>query len=380
MTFAMKRISINGKFLTAGSTAVHTVAEQLIYALDQRLSDDADLATKLDCQLLVPNRPSKQLELNKITTRSVGYFGWQFWEQVELPLHARGSLLVSFCNLAPIATRNAITMIHDAQMFAAPETFRKKESALYQFTLPKIGRRHRRILTVSEFSKQELVRYNIAKEDVISVIHNGGDHALDRPAQSEILDVLGIKPQRYFLGLANPRPQKNLRVVLRAMQSPEMSDFQLVLIGPNGPAAFAEYGLDVPKNTIFAGYVNDGQLRSLMEAALGFVCPSILEGFGLPPLEAMFYGTPAVCAPESSLPEVCGDAALYADAQDPSAWVAAMHRLRSESPEERAARSEQSQRHARTKTWQAAGEKLATILCAELDSIRIDSSTSKGRG
>lgn len=358
----MAKISFNGKFLTAGPTAVHLVAEEFILSVNEILMANPELAAELTCEVVTPNRDARALDIPAISTRNVGKSGWQFWEQIELPMHTRKSLLVNFCNLAPLWPKNAITMIHDAQMFAAPQTFTKRESSLYQFLLPKIGRRHKRILTVSEFSKKEIVKWSIAPEEKVTVIHIGGDHALKRPSDAKALEKWGLAAGKFVVGLANPRPQKNIKVVLEAMHSDEFTDTPLVLVGPNGPDEFKAYGLSVPPNVIFAGYVTDGEMRTLMEEALAFLCPSVLEGFGLPPLEAMFYGTPAICSPESSLPEACGTAAIYADAHDSSAWKAAILELMNDTPEQRANRATSVKQHASTMTWRHAGEKLVSVL------------------
>ena len=100
-----------------------------------------------------------------------------------------------------------------------------------------------------------------------------------------------------------------------------------MLIGDAGADAFRRRGHPPPPNVTFAGRVTDPELRGLLEGALAFLCPSTTEGFGLPPLEAMALGTPAIVAPEGALPEVCADAALYADARDPAPWAARLRRL-----------------------------------------------------
>jgi glycosyltransferase involved in cell wall biosynthesis len=83
----------------------------------------------------------------------------------------------------------------------------------------------------------------------------------------------------------------------------------------------------LPETTVLAGRVTDAELRALLEGALAYACPSTTEGFGLPPLEAMFVGCPTVVAPCGALPEVCGEAALYAAPDDPVAWAQAFLEL-----------------------------------------------------
>ena len=118
---------------------------------------------------------------------------------------------------------------------------------------------------------------------------------------------------------------------------------------------------------ILAGFVSDGELRSLLEQASSIVFPSLTEGFGLPPLEAMLLGTPAICAPCGALPEVCGDMTLYVDPHDSAAWADAVLKLAHEKEDARANRIRAAKAHAATFNWDAAGRKLADIMVACLE-------------
>jgi glycosyltransferase involved in cell wall biosynthesis len=146
----------------------------------------------------------------------------------------------------------------------------------------------------------------------------------DAPADPAALERLGLKPRGYVLALANTQPHKNVRVLLEAFRHPSLQQLKLVLFGSEGPEAFEARGLAVPPGVIHAGRVSDAELRGLYDQALCLGFPSTTEGFGLPPLEAMQVGCPAVVAPCGALPEVCGPAALYADPGNPQAWVQAI--------------------------------------------------------
>ena len=134
-----------------------------------------------------------------------------------------------------------------------------------------------------------------------------------------------------------------------------------MLVGGATRADFEQAGSRVPANTIFAGQVSDGALRGLLEDALCLAFPSLTEGFGLPPLEAMLVGCPALVAPCGALPEVCGDAALYADPRDPGAWIEAICAL-ADDRALRNARSIAGQTHAVPFSWGAAAAKLRASL------------------
>jgi len=124
------------------------------------------------------------------------------------------------------------------------------------------------------------------------------------------------------LALANTQTHKNIDVLFKAFQSADLSGSQLVLFGPASRRDFEDLGSKVPANVIFAGRVSDEELSGLMTSAGALAFPSLTEGFGLPPLEAMALGCPVVVAPCGALPEVCGDAAFYADPNKPDEWSA----------------------------------------------------------
>ncbi|MFD1491068.1 glycosyltransferase, partial [Ancylobacter vacuolatus] len=154
------------------------------------------------------------------------------------------------------------------------------------------------------------------------------DHVLRAPAQDDILPRLGLVKRGYALALANLMPHKNIPLLIRAFARPALAGMTLVLVGGAGREAFAAAGIIAGANVLFPGYVSDGEMRALQAHALAVCTPSLTEGFGMPPVEGLLLGTPAVIAPCGALPEVCGPGALQADPRDPAAWEAALLRLR----------------------------------------------------
>jgi glycosyltransferase involved in cell wall biosynthesis len=349
-------IVINGKFLRAGPTGVHRVGHELLRAIGA-----IDAADRLPVEALVPPGDAAFIASPPVPVREVGRLPGQLWEQVDLPRAARGRTILSLCNLAPVATRNAVTMIHDAQVFITPESYSRTFRTWYRFVLRAAGRRHRRILTVSHFSKAQLVDHGIAPADRIAVIHNGVDHILRVAADRGIVAHLGLQPRGYAVALANTQQHKNIGLLLAAFARPEMADLKLVLVGGATRPDFEALGHVVPANVVFAGKASDAALRGLIEQALCLAFPSLTEGFGLPPVEAMLLGCPAVIAPCGALPEVCGDAAMVADPHDPSAWSAALRTLHAD-PAVWTAWSEAGQRHAALFTWDRAARQLLAVL------------------
>ncbi|MEM5450497.1 glycosyltransferase family 4 protein [Paraburkholderia guartelaensis] len=320
-TIASKTIAFNGKFFGAAPTGVHKVAEQLVAATDALIAGQA--GSGLDCTLVVRDRVEIPRYRNISCVREsrwVRRIHRIAWEQCYLPLARRRDFILNLCNLGPLLHRDSATMIHDAQVYSAPESyslpFRLWYKSLYFF----IGKRHKIIFTVSEFSKAELVRYGIANADKIVVVHNGCDHVLQVQPDARQVAALSLKPRRYVLALANTQKHKNVGILLKAFASAQLSDVELVLFGNATQADFEGLGHVVPPNVRFTGRISDAELVGLMTHAGALAFPSLTEGFGLPPLEAMALGCPVIAAPLGALPEVCGKAVLYADPFDADAW------------------------------------------------------------
>jgi glycosyltransferase involved in cell wall biosynthesis len=354
-------VVFNGKFLSAQPTGVHRVADELIRHVDSALAARPDLASERRWDLVKPRDARRSMAMSVVRERTAGLLTWQAWEQFELPWLTRGATLVNLCNLAPVVARDSVTMIHDAQVFITPESYGKAFAAWYRFALPAIGRSSRMILTVSDYSRRMLAEYGVAPAEKIAVVHNGVDHLNAITPDPLIVDQLALPPGRFIVALANTQKHKNIRLLLETMARPAMAAVPLVLIGRSGPDDFAQAGLNVPANVVFAGAVSDGQMRGLIEAAGCLAFPSTTEGFGLPPLEAMSLGCPVVAAPCGALPEVCGDAALYGEPDDPAAWESHMLSLL-ESSGERANRTRLGRLQAAKFSWARSAERLLELV------------------
>jgi len=356
---SFRRLAINGKFLTAGPTGVHRVAEQLLRQLANHRSELAEVFDESPRLIAPPNLTGKIPHVFDVERN--GIFRGQLWEQFDLPRLSRRDLLLNLCNLGPVASRSAITMIHDAQVFLTSESYSWAFANWYRQVLPAIGLRHARILTVSEFSASQLVRFGVARREQISVIPNGVDHLLGYDPRPEILGRLNLEKRRFVVGLATVQAHKNIGLLLKAFATPALAHLKLVLVGAARRPEFEPLGHIVPANVEFAGRVSDGELRALLEAALCVGFPSTTEGFGLPPLEGMSLGCPAIMAPCGALTEVGGDAALFASPDEPGQWAHIIRKLMDE-PSYWAAYSRAGLERASQFTWKRAGERLVKIV------------------
>lgn len=282
------------------------------------------------------------------------------WEQFILPQKACGGVILSLSNVGPLATNRGITMIHDAQAFTAASSYSAAFVRWYRFLLPRLGRKNLQVLTVSEFSKAQLVAHGVARAERITVIPNGVDHILAFPSDRATVHRLGLTTGRYVVALATTQPHKNIAVLLHAFGRP-IGDLRLILVGKVGPAEMKVAYPHLSDDVLFTGVISDAELRGLLENALCFAMPSTTEGFGLPPLEAMILGTPAVVAPCGALPEVCGGGALYADPCHPEDWRAKIQAL-SDDPAMRKTMSAKGAAQAASFTWARAGDLLINTL------------------
>jgi glycosyltransferase involved in cell wall biosynthesis len=303
--------AINGKFLSQRTTGVQRVGYELTAAFLKLFPDGVDVP------LLLPPNARASTAFPKASP----VFRWlkgSMWEQIALPFASRGRTLISLCNIGPLLRRQQVLLVHDVAVYDLPENYSWKYRAWYRTAYAILSRNVSHIVTVSEFSRQRIIAHLGIAESRISVVRNGVDH-LDRiESDAGILRRLNLRDDGYVLVVGNLSVGKNLaRVLTAANRLSEKHDWQFVVAGGCDLRVFsstAKLDGDLSKNIIAAGYVSDGELKSLYEHAACFVFPSLYEGFGLPPLEAMYCGCPVIVSREAALPEVCGDAAMYCDA------------------------------------------------------------------
>lgn len=248
-------------------------------------------------------------------------------EQFELPLILRRhkvDLLHSPHFLLPLVRPcPAIATIHDVIYLSCPEDLPSRAGRLYyKAMMNACGRMATRLITDSDFSQKEIVRYLHADPAKIEVIYPSVDvkfHRIDDAMQlSAVRERYGID-RDFILCVGIYKQRKNHAGLLRAFHKvvKSGSDVQLVIAGPmaEGESRLRRLAgeLGIAVQVVFTGFVDDATLCALYSAASAFICPSMYEGFGFTVLEAMACGTPVACSSATSLPEVAGKAALYFD-------------------------------------------------------------------
>lgn len=348
-------IYVNARFLGEPVTGLQRWGREVLRALDGMVEDGAIDRARWQFVLLLPGRPAPDAPVFRHhALRSGGLLRSHLWEQFELPLRARGGPLLNFKNTAPLLRRRQLVVIHDLQVFARPGTHGALFNRAYRFLLPRGARRAEALCAVSRSTAAEIEKHFGIPRARITVTGGGHEHALAVPADESILERHRLPRGRYLLAVSSLNPNKNFAAILRALRIARL-DVPLVIAGEANPRVFA--GAPLPAGAIQVGRVGDGELRALYENALGFVFPSFYEGWGLPPGEAMALGCPVLVSITTSLPEVCGEAALYCDPADDDSIARALRKLVEDEPGRRelaALGPAQAAKH----TWRGAAERV----------------------
>jgi glycosyltransferase involved in cell wall biosynthesis len=276
---------------------------------------------------------------------------------VDLARLSADGVLLNLCNLAPLAKRRQVVVLHDATTHALPQAFSRPFRTAYGMLIPAITRRAGQLATVSAFSRDEISRWCGVPSARLSVCYEGGEHILANPADGSILATLGLARGKYFLGVGMGPANKNLGLLLAAFTAAGLGDdVQLVLTGRRSTRVHGTQAA-IPPGVVQAGHVADPELRALYEGALALVYPSSYEGFGLPPLEAMTCGCPVIISDQPALLEVVADAAMVAPMNDIARFTAAIRQV-AVAPAVRARLVADGLQRARSFTWRATAERL----------------------
>lgn len=272
----------------------------------------------------------------------------------------------------PFVRGKKVVTVHDMGFRVYPETIRKKTLWFLKRVLKKSMKRADHIVTDSEFSKKEILRFYDIPEDKISVVYCGADFGRFKPLENKkalekLKEKYGIG-QEYFLYLGTLEPRKNLVSLVRAYAEArkEYEEFPyLVLAGGKGWMyeeifqTVKELGLE--NKVVFTGYVEDDEVPVLMGGAAVFCFPSLYEGFGMPVLEAMACGTPVLTSKDSSMEEITGqEAVVLVDPMSEDSIKEGLLRLYC-SEGFRKELSEKGLKKAGEYTWEMAGKQLMKV-------------------
>jgi glycosyltransferase involved in cell wall biosynthesis len=253
-------------------------------------------------------------------TPSKGMLG-HLWEQGPLALHRRDAVLWSPANTGPVIRRRQVVSIFDMSPVDHPEWFTPRFAAWYKMIVTSVARRAARVQTISQFSAGRIAALSGRPLDQIEVGYPGVDPRFFDASPDEALARYDLAGRPYVLIIGTLEPRKNLQRAIEAwrLAQPKLGSDVVLAIGGtlSNPRIFAQatLGADVP-NVRLLGYVDDALLPGLYAGASAFLYPSLYEGFGLPPLEALAAGAPVVTSRDTAMAEVVGPDALLIDPHD----------------------------------------------------------------
>jgi len=310
---------------------------------------------------------------------------------------ARLDLLHAPANALPLFFRKpAVITVHDLAIYDHPEWFPAKYPGAPAFServiVPYSVKKAKRVIAVSEQTKQDLMRIFKLPEAKIDVVYEGAEPPpAARAADKGVLEKLRLQPGKYCLYLGTIEPRKNIDAAVRAFVRLLKSDYRrycgldLVIAGRKGwkyepvfeavtkgnsdlAAAAVAAKMDPREQIRYIGYLSHEDKAPVIGQAAAFVFPSFYEGFGLPVIEAMSLGAPVIAADRASLPEICGDAALLVDPDDDKAIAKALGRILDE-PEFAAGLREKGRARAAEFNWRRTAQETIKVYERALGAI-----------
>ncbi len=314
-------IAVNARFLTQEITGVQRFGIEISLRLKEMFGDEV--------MFLTPPNIVQTAYAQRLNAKVIGVHKGHVWEQWDLPHYLRkqkSPLLLCLCNTAPLFYKNKIVTVHDVAFMAYPQTFNKSFLYVYRFMIPRIMVSAKKIITVSEFSKNEIIKYYNIDAGKITVVHNAVTNDFRKIRDNT------LQKEKYVLAVSSLNYRKNFITVLQAFDilSRQNQDILLYIIGDLHNSNFSNIKIDLYKDNPkikFLGRVTDSELIRYYSNAFAFVYPSFYEGFGIPPLEAQSCGCPVICATASCLPEIFGNSVTYCNPNDPASLAEAIINL-----------------------------------------------------
>jgi glycosyltransferase involved in cell wall biosynthesis len=323
----MRRIVVNGRFFAQPRTGVQRYGVETLRSLDALLSRHPQFLEGTRWQLALPHDAVDIPLLENFEIHTLQFFTGHLWEQLPLATFARGAFLINANYSAPLFKRMQMVTVHDASVRAHPQTYSRGYRLLNNLLVGSLAPRVHSLMTVSHFSAQELKQhFDLGRNDIV-IGRSGWEHVLVAPEvdEGEVLRRHGLVSGDYLLAVSSLKWNKNFGIIPRAL-SLLGGRQRLPVAVAGGSDARVYQGIDPPPAGAMKllGFVSDEELNVLYRHASWFIFPSLYEGFGLPPLEAMANGCPVLAAHAASIPEIYGDAVLYFDPNDPASLAACL--------------------------------------------------------
>lgn len=301
------------------------------------------------------------------------------WEQLAQPVHLLRQpvdLIHGPAYALPlVCPPRSVVTVHDLSFLRYPYTLNRANRTYLRLVTRLSVRQANAVIAVSRHTRRELIELLSVPATHVHVVPNGVDDRF-RPLRESVVEDFRQQrglPDRFLFCQCTIEPRKNLSILLRAFAALDETDYALVIGGGRGwqyKSIFAMVEqLELTDRVWFPGFIPDEELPLWHNAANIFVFPSLYEGFGLPPLEAMACGTPVIVSDSSSLPEVVGDAGVLIDATDVNAIVSEIRHLLHDE-EQTAFLADRGLARAKQFSWHATARQTAAVYEATLDVLQ----------
>jgi len=354
------RVGVNARTFTESQPGG---AVQAAEKSTQALIDHTDLEVVLFGHPSLRERFSEPPVVSSYYAHDSQEFG-VVWERTVLPrLARRGAVDVLYCpnGNGPLTSQpsvSVVTCIHDV---SAINGYSNGMHGLYRrATIPRVARLSDRVVTVSEFTRDALLSETELSTADVEVIHNGIDDYFRADGVGDPVDL----PEQYLLFVGSLNPRKNISRLVDAFhqfRANSSSEHKLVFVGPGNKRVFKTLDIPADDSIVTPGFLSREQLKFAYCNADLFVYPSLYEGFGLPPLEAMACGTPVVVSGVTALPEVIGEAAEFVDPHDIDAIASGIELVLGDETYRDELVTLGRQRATQFR-WKAVGEQLSTVV------------------
>lgn len=315
---------INGNFLYGPVLGVQRYAREITRKLDELIIDKP-----YEVEIVMPSIDSEKTSVfpekyqamyKNIKIVVIEGTAGRKWDQFTFNKYVKSQKAkpVYLCNEVSLLMKDGIAVVHDIAFRTHPEYFNEPgdwhEILFRRLMYRRAFGKADAVLTVSEFSRQEILSCYKLKNPDITVAGNGWQHFDTGKTDEMIFDQYAsrIKRGQYYFYLASLAPNKNLRWILENAKKNPHATYVI-----SGKALGDRTAINKQKNIVYVGYVSDNTAKALMKYCKAFLFPSTFEGFGIPPMEALCMGARIILGDIPVLHEVYGDSARYVDCKDP---------------------------------------------------------------